>query len=1181
MAESNSEGWKSFNSNDSGMEADFKIDGQDYFNDNDLGLSVSGLDDIMSNYESELLFSKDETLFQDDYLLENSMPLDKEYYDYDFLSLPNTIRNATQPDSIPRKSLEEPFPVGLAPQNTTSNHMSKNLQLASGTSTPVLSVQPSTTVPLIHQTVPDRPTLQSSSAPTPSLIHQTVPDTPTSTPTVVLPPGFIFPASSYQSQPLQIIQTSNVVTAHAPHGQLVTAHAPQGQLVTAHAPSGQQAVYAGATLQPKRKAGSKRASQPYITVGQIHVPSDQMKQVLLQAQLMNSDKSPVKQPTVMYATTAPQLPNFLPSSTTTDKMISQEKGFATLNNTLLTTGIPLVLDPDKIAIKDFHAKQEKKPKKSSHNAIERRYRTSINDKIIELKDIVCGPTAKLNKSAILKKAIDYICFLKSSNEKLREENMSLKMNAKRQSLRDLLAPYSVAHAHHKEEAISVGAITPPRSDPSSSPPHTDSSQPASPEESLYLSQEMKEEPEGALKGMLDHTRMTLCMFMLSVIVFNPLGKVVDRLQSSSSMFDDGFASSSGAGRTILNFTGDENNLWGWTFGSSLMMWLVNSLILAVCLIKMLVYGDPVLSSDSKASVAFWRHRKQADFDIKKGDIGAGKRELSDCLNIFSSTLPVTRTELVISTLWQVLRQFLHRIWIGRWLSSRYIGGFFASQHTRKEAVTSAKELAMIYHRLHQLHLVDGAQTSGGLMLALSAANLAEVAAVTDKQLAHLYVAVALQIKQSFPQFLQFFCRVYLSLARKAYSRQPCPKLQWLLTPYGHRFFLSHRWVYDASSPEIFTRLTDNSDPLAYVSRVYREHLLEKALQTLVAPGAQLTTANDDEPVRRTQTPDVLTYVQLLIDNATSADSRNNAYCEDETARWWSAVIGVAAHWLLGDDASAERMYARVDALPPHTDARATSAPHTLARAVQAAFRVKRAVVSQRRIQRNVVFKLCDAASELLHSSLSLNNCHKPHAKVLVSVIYLQHSEIYNLKRSTTGCGTCTISTKDTEMRSVGAFDSSGIGRHLGTEWSGACSLAPRTCSLAPLEKYVPQNRYQDKRFSALARVFLYEATARLMAGAAPGRTRQLLDRCLRHRSSRTSIICGGKDKSQQDCGGDREHATALYMACRHLPTPVLCFPGEHSGMLAEAAKTLERIGDRKRLQECYRLMKSLGATATN
>ena len=141
----------------------------------------------------------------------------------------------------------------------------------------------------------------------------------------------------------------------------------------------------------------------------------------------------------------------------------------------------------------------------------------------------------------------------------------------------------------------------------------------------------------------------------------------------------------------------------------------------------------------------------------------------------------------------------------------------------------------------------------------------------------------------------------------------------------------------------------------------------------------------------------------------------------------------------------------------------------------------------------------------------------------------------------------------------------------------------------------------------MPRVFLYEATARLMAGAAPAKTQQLLDRSLRHRANKQSVLCGKgnihqtlvtkkkkkfffghvkylktislnvSDKVSQDGIGEREHATALYMACRHLPTPLLSSPGERAGMLAEAVKTLERIGDKKRLKECYNLMKSFAA----
>ncbi len=60
--------------------------------------------------------------------------------------------------------------------------------------------------------------------------------------------------------------------------------------------------------------------------------------------------------------------------------------------------------------------------------------------------------------------------------------------------------------------------------------------------------------------------------------------------------------------------------------------------------------------------------------------------------------------------------------------------------------------------------------------------------------------------------------------------------------------------------------------------------------------------------------------------------------------------------------------------------------------------------------------------------------------------------------------------------------------------------------------------------------------------------------------------------------GEREHATALYMACRHLPPLMLSTPGEQAGMLTEASKILEKIGDKRGLERCYRLMKKLGST---
>lgn len=75
------------------------------------------------------------------------------------------------------------------------------------------------------------------------------------------------------------------------------------------------------------------------------------------------------------------------------------------NGIITTTGIPLVLDSDsKVAINRVQPVKEHKVKefkRSAHNAIEKKYRTSINDKIVELKNMIVGEEAKVSNKSIL------------------------------------------------------------------------------------------------------------------------------------------------------------------------------------------------------------------------------------------------------------------------------------------------------------------------------------------------------------------------------------------------------------------------------------------------------------------------------------------------------------------------------------------------------------------------------------------------------------------------------------------------------------------------------------------------------------------------------------------------------------------------------------------------------------
>lgn len=99
-------------------------------------------------------------------------------------------------------------------------------------------------------------------------------------------------------------------------------------------------------------------------------------------------------------------------------------------------------------------------------------------------------------------------------------------------------------------------------------------------------------------------------------------------------------------------------------------------------------------------------------------------------------------------------------------------------------------------------------------------------------------------------------------------------------------------------------------------------------------------------------------------------------------------MGVAAYWLLGEDAQAERLYTRVETLPDMLERLTDPLP----RAVLAAFRSRRACIALTRNQRRsssgqvnhqTILKLCDTAGQLLDESITFMSCQPPSSIVLV------------------------------------------------------------------------------------------------------------------------------------------------------------------------------------------------------
>lgn len=74
----------------------------------------------------------------------------------------------------------------------------------------------------------------------------------------------------------------------------------------------------------------------------------------------------------------------------------------TAGNNLLTSGIPLrVVNGDKVSVAQITATPKMVMEsilpepRSAHNAIEKRYRMSINDRIVELRELIAGKDSKV------------------------------------------------------------------------------------------------------------------------------------------------------------------------------------------------------------------------------------------------------------------------------------------------------------------------------------------------------------------------------------------------------------------------------------------------------------------------------------------------------------------------------------------------------------------------------------------------------------------------------------------------------------------------------------------------------------------------------------------------------------------------------------------------------------------
>ncbi|XP_070617517.1 sterol regulatory element-binding protein 1 isoform X2 [Erythrolamprus reginae] len=827
--------------------------------------------------------------------------------------------------------------------------------------------------------------------------------------------------------------------------------------------------------------------------------------------------------------------------------------------TILAT-VPVMMDADKLPINRLTAgkplvTQNKGEKRTAHNAIEKRYRSSINDKISELKLLVVGTEAKLNKSAILRKAIDYIRYLKQTNQKLQGENLALKMAAqKNKSLKDLVAACGGNMEDPTEGMKMMEALTPPPSD-ASSPPHgsplsfggisgTDS-EPDSPLcEEVKVKAEYLAPPSGSL-GMLDRSRLALCTFVFLCLAFNPLPSLLGGAALGGP--SEGL-SHDGSTRSILA-TDAGLPQFHWLL-PTLFFWMVNLMIVCAAFVRLFVYGEPITRPHSESSVIFWRHRKQADLDLARGDFAQASQNLWMALKALRRPLPTSNLDLTCSLLWNLIRHILQRLWVGRWLAGR-AGGFFRDQELKSDVRKSACDAALVYHRLHQLHMT-GKHVAGHLSainMALSAVNLAECAGdtISVATLAEVYVAAALRVKTSLHHCCHFLARFFLSSARQvllSHNGTVPPALQWLCHPVGHRFFVDGDWVVKSSPREsIYSSTSHPANPLAQVTQLFREHLLEKALSCV-------SRLDNPAPASHSEGEfsDALEYLHFLnscadaAPNPTPSISTNmdSAAGTDPVSQWWASVVAMAIHSLQADEEGMERVHPLVELMPRALQ----GSENPLPRAALHTFKAARVLGKE-----DSSLGQCDKAGEYLQESLGGNTSPSAIDRAVQFLL----------------CDLLLITrTRFWQQQMQGAPP------HRARYQASAPELRGFQQDLSTLRRLAQADQ------PAMHRVFLHEATARLMTRASPTRTHQLLDRSLRRRGPSTTKGAG----EQESRPTAREQAEALQLACSYLPPALLLGPGQRGGMLTEAARSLEKLGDKWTFHECQQIIVRLSSGST-
>lgn len=341
------------------------------------------------------------------------------------------------------------------------------------------------------------------------------------------------------------------------------------------------------------------------------------------------------------------------------------------------------------------------------------------------------------------------------------------------------------------ETSAGSPLSPPISNSSSPMPQMSDASLSPPQMTIYEQQmpSVKTETDHKVvfiqRGLTPHSKFALCIFMVGVVCLNSFGSIILTDRPNMDMSDGNYNVET-ARRAILSTIDDVSfcgmqvepfalfhailthsfpllqpytMFFNW---QNLAVSMVNFLIVIACLIKLLVYGEPIVDRAHCKSMDVEKLAQTTEQHFKNGDLAAATLGYLRQLQQYGIYLPpstsITWLECSTYTTWQAIRMFIFRLPFGRWLSHK-VGGLFCSKDSRTQAMKTYKEIGWILHRLNQIDLMERQKMLNtmeigkrrqiyGIMVTLYAVNMCETAEplMYTKEMVEMYLTVALRLK---------------------------------------------------------------------------------------------------------------------------------------------------------------------------------------------------------------------------------------------------------------------------------------------------------------------------------------------------------------------------------------------------------------------------------------------------